>query len=99
MGVLVLGMHRSGTSALAGALEAMGFEAGPSDDLMEGDEGNPQGYFELRSIAALNDEVLAHYRGRWDSPPVVAPGWAHDDASMQFASRARDALTELYESE
>jgi hypothetical protein len=89
-------MHRSGTSALAGALDALGFEAGPSDDLMEGDEGNPQGYFELRSIASLNDEILAHYRGRWDSPPLLASGWSHDDAATQFAARAREALAELY---
>ena len=99
MGVLVIGMHRSGTSALAGALDAMGFEAGPSDDLMEGDEGNPQGYFELRSIASLNDEILAHYRGRWDSPPVFAPGWEGDDAAKAFKVRARDALKEVYESD
>jgi hypothetical protein len=92
-------MHRSGTSALAGALDAMGFEAGPPDDLMEGDEGNPQGYFELRSIASLNDEILAHYRGRWDSPPVLASNWAHDDAAIAYATRARDALTELYTSD
>jgi hypothetical protein len=98
MGVLVLGMHRSGTSALAGALETMGLEAGPPDDLMEGDEGNPQGYFELRSIASLNDEILSHYRGRWDSPPVLAPGWEHDDAAKAFADRARDTLAEVYSS-
>jgi len=99
MGVLVIGMHRSGTSALAGALDAMGFEAGPSDDLMEGDEGNPQGYFELRSIASLNDEILSHYRGRWDSPPLFAPGWEHDHAARAYATRARDALAEVYASE
>jgi hypothetical protein len=92
-------MHRSGTSALAGALDAMGFEAGPSGDLMEGDEGNPQGYFELRSIASLNDEILAHYRGRWDSPPLFAPGWEHDEAARAFVARAREALTEVYASD
>lgn len=89
-------MHRSGTSALAGALDAMGFEAGPPDDLMEGDEGNPQGYFELRSIASLNDEILAHYRGRWDSPPQFVPNWEHDDAAKAYAVRAREALNEVY---
>jgi hypothetical protein len=99
MGVLVIGMHRSGTSALAGALEAMGFEAGPSDDLMEGDEGNPRGYFELRSIAALNDEILAHYRGRWDSPPVLVPGWEGDDATAAFVERARGVLAQVYGSD
>jgi hypothetical protein len=96
MGVLVIGMHRSGTSALAGALDAMGFDAGPPDDLMEGDEGNPQGYFELRTIASLNDEILSHYLGRWDSPPLLVPGWERDDAARAYATRARDALAELY---
>ena len=44
MGVLVLGMHRSGTSALAGALEAMGLEVGPDADVMPGPTiGNPEG--------------------------------------------------------
>jgi hypothetical protein len=89
-------MHRSGTSALAGALEALGFEAGPSDDLMPGDEGNPEGYFELKSIASLDDEMLAQYEGRWDSPPVLAPGWERDDAAQAFAQRARLALGDLY---
>ncbi len=89
-------MHRSGTSALAGALEAMGYEAGPPDDLMEGDEGNPQGYFELRSIAALNDEILAHYRGRWDSPPQLVANWENDDAARAYALRARHAIAEVY---
>ncbi|MGD0854049.1 MAG: hypothetical protein ABSA07_11940 [Acidimicrobiales bacterium] len=99
MGVLVLGMHRSGTSALAGALAAMGFEVGPDDDLMPADVGNPEGYFELVSIVRANDDLLARLGGRWDSPPVFESGWTTDEAADEFVDAARAVVSELFESD
>jgi hypothetical protein len=99
MGVLVLGMHRSGTSALAGALEAMGFAIGPDDDVMPADAGNPEGYFELLSIVRSNDELLAHYGGRWDSPPDFESHWMDDEAATAFVETSRDVLAELFEND
>ena len=99
MGVLVLGMHRSGTSALAGALGAMGFDVGPDDDVMPADAGNPEGYFELLSVVRANDDLLAHFGGRWDSPPEFAPGWSEDDSAIEFVDAARAALSELFEND
>jgi hypothetical protein len=92
-------MHRSGTSALAGALEAMGFDVGPADDVMPPDIGNPEGYFELLSVVHANDELLAHFGGRWDSPPDLAPGWCEDDTADEFVEATRVALNELFESD
>lgn len=99
MGVLVLGMHRSGTSALAGALQSMGFEVGPEDDVMPADDQNPQGYFELTSIVRTNDDLLAHFGGSWDSPPKFAPEWANGEAATHFVDTARSAIGELFESD
>jgi len=99
MGVLVLGMHRSGTSAMAGALHSMGFEVGPDDDVMPADERNPEGYFELSSIVRANDDLLTHFGGGWDSPPKFAPEWANDDAATQFIDAARSMIGELFESD
>jgi len=99
MGVLVLGMHRSGTSALAGALEAMGLEVGPNADLMPADVGNPEGYFELLSVVRANDDLLAHFEGRWDSPPDFAPVWFEDPVGIEFVGEWRRRLGELFESE
>jgi hypothetical protein len=96
MGVLVLGMHRSGTSALAGALEVMGFEVGPTDDLMPADVGNPEGYFELLSVVRANDDLLAHFGGRWDSPPDFAPDWVEDAVAIEFVDASRRMLGELF---
>lgn len=97
MGVLVLGMHRSGTSALAGALESMGFALGPDDDVMPADAGNPEGYFELLSIVRANDDLLAHFGGRWDSPPDLAPDWVNDEVATEFVETMRAAVGRLFE--
>ena len=97
MGALVLGMHRSGTSALAGALEAMGLSVGPDDDVMPADDGNPEGYYELWSIVRANDDLLAHFGGRWDSPPDLATDWTDDGVTKDFVHTMRAHLVELFD--
>ncbi|MFC4276047.1 sulfotransferase [Achromobacter aloeverae] len=75
--VLVLGMHRSGTSAVAAGLENLGVFMGST--LAHADEWNPKGYFEERKIVAFNDQLLQLADRRWDSPlppdPVPSPSW------------------------
>ena len=97
MGALVLGMHRSGTSALAGALEAMGLSVGPDDDVMPADDGNPEGYYELWSIVRANDDLLAHFGGRWDSPPDLPTDWTDDGVTKDFVHTMRAHLVELFD--
>jgi hypothetical protein len=99
MGALVLGMHRSGTSALAGALEAMGLSVGPAEDVMPADIANPEGYYELWSVVRADDDLLAHFGGRWDSPPVFTPNWSDDDVAQEFVRTMRAHLTELFDGE
>ncbi len=68
--VLVLGMHRSGTSALAGALTAAGAWPGDPGDLMEPTEENERGYFERPATAAALDGLLLALGGSWQDPPL-----------------------------
>ena len=60
--VLVLGMHRSGTSSVAGALMALGGSA--PLHLMPPQEDNERGFWESAVLTALNDEILAARRER-----------------------------------
>jgi hypothetical protein len=61
---LVLGMHRSGTSAVTQLLGLAG--AHLPADVMPGDEHNQKGYFEPWRIALFNDERLRAAGGAWD---------------------------------
>ncbi len=69
--VLVLGMHRSGTSALTRGLEVLGVELGKN--LKPGIAGeNDKGFFEDWTLSAINDELLALSGEQWDSLRATA---------------------------
>jgi hypothetical protein len=72
--VFILGMHRSGTSALTGMLAQAGFSV-PSD-LMPATDANPKGYWESVSIMHLNNNFLAGMESEWASSLPLATGWS-----------------------
>jgi hypothetical protein len=63
--LLVLGMHRSGTSAAARATAALGFDLGP--DLLPPAPANPAGFWEDRLFVAFNEALLAAHGARYDT--------------------------------
>ena len=62
--VVVLGMHRSGTSVLTGLTSILGCYTG--FDLMEPTKDNPKGYFENNKIYVLNKRILQEHNASWD---------------------------------
>jgi hypothetical protein len=64
--ICVLGMHRSGTSALAGSLEEAGVYLG---DVVQYNPYNVKGTKENSRIMELHDDLLAANGGSWFSPP------------------------------
>lgn len=65
--VAVLGMHRSGTSAVAGMLADHGVEFGP---VSQRNRFNPRGNREIRELNRLHDRVLERSGGSWWEPPA-----------------------------
>jgi hypothetical protein len=86
--VLVLGMHRSGTSATAAALHYLGYSLGSS--LYGPNEWNPKGYFEDQSVVRFNDELLGLMQCRWDS--ALPPRNVDFDAIRDHQPRAMELL-------
>ncbi len=90
----VLGMHRSGTSAVTGALGALGFNLPALSDQLDPHESNPD-HFESLSIMRVNDALLKIFGGGWDSPPELPAGFEerkevreHDLAAIRALVRA-----------
>lgn len=63
--VLILGVHRSGTSLLTNALVAAGASAGDFNDTKDAD--NPDGYAEHPEVRGFNDRLLTHLGASWDN--------------------------------
>ena len=70
----VLGMHRSGTSAVAGALANLGLEGPGADDRMDWPESNPE-HWESLSLTVFDDKLLDALGGSWDAPPELPVNW------------------------
>ncbi len=70
--VLVVGMHRSGTSATASTLGELGLALPRDEDLLGARFGNERGHFESQSLMALSDELLGQIGRSWDDPPDLA---------------------------
>lgn len=71
--LMVVGMHRSGTSFLTGSLQEAGLELG------EHSAWNPhnlKGNRENQAIVALHDAILARHGYAWDNPPEQTLAWS-----------------------
>jgi hypothetical protein len=70
--IIVLGMHRSGTSLTTNLLHAFGVKL--SDDLMEPSAGNERGYFESKQIVRIHDDILNALGMDWQTSDPIPSG-------------------------
>jgi hypothetical protein len=91
--VLVLGMHRSGTSALTAGLEALGFSLGQS--ARKAADGNEKGFFENWDVVSLNNRLLRMMGGGWDAPPSKNWSEVNPDEVATLATLAAEAADVL----
>lgn len=74
--VVVVGMHRSGTSLLTGSLEAAGLNLGEVNNAAP---HNRKGNKENEAIRDLNDALLTKAGAAWNSPPDGQVPWDRAD--------------------
>ena len=93
--LLVLGMHRGGTSATAGLLAQLGARSPATP--MRADRNNPHGYWESDRLFRLHDRLLAGAGSAWDD-------WGPLDAARlagagEAGGSARAALADAFTAE
>ena len=92
--VFVLGMHRSGTSALTGMLVQAGFTA-PSD-LMPATIANPKGYWESLGIMGINEGFLAEMESHWSSSLPLPAGWSESISARKWRTSLINLISEVF---
>src|ERR1700676_1746103 len=93
--ILVLGMHRSGTSALSGTAFALGASAPKT--LMPPSLANPNGYWESSPLVQAHGELLASAGSSWDDWRRLDPAWYGSEDASRFHSRIGDVLRSEYD--
>ena len=89
--IIVLGMHRSGTSALTGALASMGVHVGDEDELTQTNWQNQKGFFERRDAREICDMLLHQSGADWWKVSNFEP----DNANFDVVQRSRVAIRKL----
>lgn len=97
MATAVLGMHRSGTSLTARLLNLAGMYLGEEDALVPPGANNAKGFWEHRPLLELNDEILAHFDGRWDVPPFLGQCRLADAKLEPLREKARAILEKSFD--
>ena len=86
VGLFVLGMHRSGTSALTGTLQRLGAELG--DNLLPARPDNPKGFWENADAMEINEALLKNLGTTWSTPNRLPSEWLKTQAGLEAYGRA-----------
>ena len=78
--IAILGMHRSGTSLLAGTLQECGLDLG---DVNTHAPANEKGNRESWLLIALHEDLLRKAGGFWHRPPVRPVVWSRLHAAVR----------------
>lgn len=94
--IFVLGMHRSGTSAVARLLGLMGAELGHDNELLPAHPiDNPTGYWERAELVEINDALLATTGHDWDHLSGFDPFTLDTESTQAATERIRNLTARL----
>jgi len=89
--LVVLGMHRSGTSAVTRLLNLLGADL-PGDLMPALPEINETGFWESEEIADLDDSILASAGSSWDDLSAFPESWYRSPTAEVYRQRAVEIL-------
>jgi uncharacterized protein YifN (PemK superfamily) len=94
MAVVVLGMHRSGTSALTRIFSLLGCDLPKT--LMGANKSNELGHWESTPICRLNDRILQSAGTQWTDWTGLNQSWFESTRADQFVGEAIQTVAEEF---
>ena len=94
--VCILGMHRSGTSAIARGVNLLGAYLGEQGDLVPPGPDNLAGYWERHDTVTVNDEIESFYKKSWYTALPMAAGWERSEEIKPLRERVKALIKENF---
>src|SRR5262249_19750815 len=92
--LVVLGMHRSGTSAMAGTLGLLGVTL--PTDLLGPAPGNAKGHFESTALYTIHERMLSALYTNWYDFRHISPAMLKSDTTEQFKTELIETIKSKY---
>jgi hypothetical protein len=97
-GVMVAGMHRSGTSAVTRVINLLGVPLGREDDIYTADD-NPAGHWESMTLSELNEMILHLFGGFDMGMPPMPRSWLRSRRAEYLRDVMRATFDNVYQGE
>ncbi len=91
--VCILGMHRSGTSAISRTMNILGAYLGEDADIMNTAQDNPAGFWEIDDITNLHDDLLHVMKKTWHTILPLPDKWYESDEIKPFREKIVEIVT------
>ncbi len=88
--IIVMGMHRSGTSATTRVLNLLGLQL--NNEITPAYKYNPTGYWEASQVTIINDEILKRLDSSWDDILPLPANWENSDKIKDLYVKAENVL-------
>ena len=95
---MVVGMHRSGTSAVTRVVNLLGVPLGREDDIYSAKD-NPSGHWESRQLCAVNNMILHVFGGFDMAMPPMPRSWLQSRRAAHLRPVMRAAFDNVYQGE
>jgi hypothetical protein len=97
-GVMVVGMHRSGTSAVTRVVNLLGVPLGRADDIYSAKD-NPSGHWESRRLCALDNMILRVFGGFDMAMPPMPHSWLESRRAVHLRRVMQATFENVYQGE
>lgn len=91
--VIILGMHRSGTSLIAKTMKSLGVYWGLEDQMIGPREDNPEGFWEHAGIVDIHEKLLNSMSSSWDAAAPLPQQWWQSDEAVAYREKLKDIVT------
>lgn len=94
--ICVLGMHRSGTSAITRAINLLGADLGDQEKLWPPGDDNPEGFWEHRDIVTVHEKILGVLKSYWDTTTPLPDKWWESKRMESYRSELEDIVVDQF---
>ncbi len=90
--IIILGMHRSGTSLLAKTIQSLGVYLGRDEEMIGPREDNPEGFWEHSEIVGVHEKLLGSLSASWDTTKPLPAEWWLSEEVLPYRTKLKNIV-------
>jgi len=94
--ICILGMHRSGTSAITRSINLLSAHIGQESDLVPPDYYNSEGFWERKDVVEFHESLQRKFKTTWDSVIPLSEDWHLSEDIKSYKEELKDLIRNAF---